>query len=252
MENKSIEKQDIQKIRIALSEKYLVGKGIEIGALHRPLYVSKKAHVKYVDRLDMIGLRSHYPELNEYELTKIDILDDGEKLLTIKDCSLDFIIANHMLEHCENPLGAIRNHLAKLRSKGVLYYAVPDKRYTFDAERQLTTFDHLVDDDKRKIIDKESRTGHFLDFIKAVYKDMPSAEQKTNAEKFMQMNYSIHFHVWNASSFREFLKKSQKYFNDSFEIIEFRENGEEMIAILRKRRTHKVKKVLRRLYGIFS
>ena len=97
--------------RRALSDKYLTGQGIEIGALHYPLEVGEQVSVRYVDRLSSEELRPLYTELREFPLVPIDIIDDGEKLSRIEDESLDFIIANHMLEHCENPLGTIRNHL---------------------------------------------------------------------------------------------------------------------------------------------
>ena len=97
--------------------KYLVGQGIEVGALHQPLWTSERASVRYVDRLDVPALRRHYPELGALELVKVDIVDDGEKLSSLPDGQFDFIIANHMIEHTENPLGTIRNHLRKIREE---------------------------------------------------------------------------------------------------------------------------------------
>ncbi|HBB37196.1 MAG: Methyltransferase type 11 [Candidatus Moranbacteria bacterium GW2011_GWC1_45_18] len=252
MTNEAIEKQDIQKVRKDLSNKYLHGNGIEIGALHRPLWVNEKAAVKYVDRLDNPGLKSHYPELDQYELTRVDIIDDGERLLTIQNDSLDFIIANHMLEHCENPIGTIRNHLAKLTNNGVLYYAVPDKRHTFDAGRELTDFKHLVNDDKKGIADDNLRRKHFFEFANAVYKDKPLSEREEATKKFLDMNYSIHFHVWDALTFKEFVTKSRIYLNNSFEILELQENGEEIITILRKQKNGKLQSILRKLLRFFN
>ena len=36
-------------------------------------------------------------------------MDDGERLATIADATQDFVIANHFLEHCQDPLGALGN-----------------------------------------------------------------------------------------------------------------------------------------------
>ncbi len=80
-------------------------------------------------------------------MVPLDSIDDGETLSTISDDSLDFIIANHFLEHCENPIGTIRNHLKKVKTGGILLYVIPEKTYTFDKERTLTEFNHLIDDD---------------------------------------------------------------------------------------------------------
>ena len=67
-------------------------------------------------RFDPRWACARYPELAQFDLVPVDIVDDGETLSSLEDSQLDFIIANHMLEHTENPLGAIRNHLRKIRS----------------------------------------------------------------------------------------------------------------------------------------
>ena len=89
--------------------------------------------MRYVDRMPVTLLRRHYPELDELPLVEIDdVGDDGERLQTIEAQSQDFVIANHLLEHTEDPISTIRNWLRVLRPGGVIYMAVPDKRHTFD------------------------------------------------------------------------------------------------------------------------
>jgi hypothetical protein len=65
-------------------------------------------------------------------------VDDGERLEKVEDASAGFLIANHMLEHCENPLGMLRNDLRKVAHGGWLYYAMPDMRCCFDIARPPT------------------------------------------------------------------------------------------------------------------
>jgi SAM-dependent methyltransferase len=132
--------------RKKLASKYLSGDGIEIGALHSPLKIPAKAKVRYVDRMSVADLRKQYPELARCKLVEVDIIDNGEKLSTIEDCSFDFVIANHMIEHCQEPIGTMQQFLRVLKPGGVLYMAVPDKRYTFDFDRSVTSIDHLVRD----------------------------------------------------------------------------------------------------------
>jgi len=45
------------RLRTLLTDEFLAGSGIEIGALHHPLAVPAGAKVTYVDRLDVHGLR---------------------------------------------------------------------------------------------------------------------------------------------------------------------------------------------------
>jgi len=100
--------------RREVSARFLQGTGIEIGALHYPLWVDPdRARVRYVDRLTVPELREQYPELSAYALVEVDVVDDGETLSSFADSTLDFVIGNHMLEHCENPLGTTRNYLAR-------------------------------------------------------------------------------------------------------------------------------------------
>jgi len=220
-------------LRHVLSDKYLVGQGIEVGALHQPLWTSERASVRYVDRLDVPALRRHYPELGALELVKVDIVDDGEKLSSLPDGQLDFIIANHMIEHTENPLGTIRNHLRKIREGGVLYYAVPDKRYTFDVDRPITPFEHLVRDDQEGT--HLSRMEHFVEWGRLVGK-IPPDQLDEHVAKLLESNYSIHFHVWDHAQFGDFLKRANDYLGNPFAVEYYGQNGIEVITILRKLR----------------
>ena len=78
-------------------------------------------------------LRQEYAELVNLDLVEVDIVDDGETLATIADGSQAFIIANHFLEHCEDPIGTIGTHLRKLQAGRRPLLHGPDKRYTFDS-----------------------------------------------------------------------------------------------------------------------
>ena len=222
----------MQAVRRSLAKEYLEGNGIEIGALDCPTWVPPKARVQYVDRVSVAQLRAYYPELVKHQLSEPDRIEDGERLPSFASESLDFVIANHMLEHCEDPLGTMRTHFDRIRSNGVLYYAIPDKRQCFDHSRPLTPFAHLVADNTDG--GAQSRWGHYLDW--AVYvnglADPAAAEQ--NARENMRNAYSIHFHVWTPNSFLEMLHAAREYLGTPFTIEHFQENGTEAITILRK------------------
>src|SRR5437763_15908927 len=59
--------------RVALARLYLRGEGIEIGALHNPLPLPRRAKARYVDRLSVADLRRQYPDLRDKPLVKVDI-----------------------------------------------------------------------------------------------------------------------------------------------------------------------------------
>lgn len=228
----TIPKHMLEK-RQTISQRYLVGQGIEVGALHYPLWISDQAAVQYVDRLPIEGLRQQYPELEAFSLVNVDIVDNGEYLLKIEDNSLDFMIGNHLLEHCENPLGTIRNHLCKVKANGILYYAIPDKTQSFDRDRPLTDFDHLVKDDV--LGPGWSRRSHFREWVELVNQQTEPEKIKHDVQILEEMNYSIHFHVWDQATFTAFLTQAQSYLGDTFSIDCIEPNDTEVIAILRKR-----------------
>lgn len=218
-------------IRDRIAQQYISGDGIEVGALHGPLPVPQTARVRYLDRLPVSELRRHYPELAQHQLVDVDIIDDGETLSSIADCSLDFVIANHTIEHCQNPIGTIQQNLRVLKSGGIIYMAVPDKRYTFDRDRPLTPFDHLI----RDYTDgpEWSKKGHYEEWVKLVQK-APENEVEERVQHLLGIDYSIHFHVWEQSSFMELLLYCQQQLKSPFDIELIQKNAEEFICILRK------------------
>lgn len=219
--------------RFKLSHKYLSGDGVEIGALHNPLRLGPAARVRYVDRYDVDGLRRHYPELNNLDLVTVDVIDDGETLSTFREGELDFIVANHFLEHTENPIGTLRNHLSKLRSGGKLFMAVPNKHYCFDLHRPLTSFEHLLSDDQGDPAD--SRADHYREWTRLVVKPENPADIEARANQLMAQKYSIHFHVWDARTFHDFLERTRAYLGNAFDIEHFSFSGIEILAVLKKR-----------------
>ena len=130
--------------RNRVAEPFIKGKGLEIGALHNPLKVPPGVQVQYLDRMTVEELRAHYPELHSEKLVAVDIVDDGEKLSKVQSATQDFVIANHFLEHCQNPLLAIENMLRVVKAGGILFLAIPDKRYTFDINRPIMPYEHLL------------------------------------------------------------------------------------------------------------
>lgn len=218
--------------RNSISYRYLQGQGIEIGALHNPLPVKKGVRVTYVDRLSVTDLEKHYPELSAYTFTEVDIIDNGEILDRIQNNSLEFIIANHFLEHCENPLGTMRNHIKKLKDKGILYYAIPDKESTFDKNRPLTEFNHLINDDVNG--SSVSREQHFFEWVNIVENYQDADQIKNRISVLKAMNYSIHYHVWNLETAFQFLYNAGKYLNHQFRVVYFEKRNNEIIILLKK------------------
>ncbi|MGC1165689.1 MAG: methyltransferase domain-containing protein [Solirubrobacterales bacterium] len=226
-------------VRATFAERFLFGEGLEIGALHQPLAIPSHARARYVDRMRSEELRQEYPELTDWNLTEVSIVDDGEQLTTIPAESQDFIIANHFLEHTENPIGTIENHLGKLKPGGILFYAVPDKRFTFDFKRQPTPLNHMVADYEEG--PERSRHQHYTEWARWVEEGSgpPGQAEEQRIERRAQVledaKYSIHMHVWTQAEFLELILDMRKRFDEAFDIEAAARTGIEFVVVLRKR-----------------
>ena len=225
--------------RAEFAYRFLAGEGLEIGALNRRLPLPAWATAKNVDRLATTELRETYRELAGTELTEVDVVDDGERLETIAAGSQDFIVANHFLEHTDDPIGTIETHLSKLKPGGILFYAVPDKRFTFDHRREVTTVEHIVHDHEEG--PEWSRREHYDEYAAAVLggqgeREAPDFAER--AEKFAReleaTQTSIHAHTFSATSFLALLVECRRRFDEGIEIEAFARHGAEVIAVLRK------------------
>ncbi len=226
---------DYLAARAVFAESFLFGEGLEIGPLHQPLATPRDARARYVDRMPVEELRREYPELATWDLTEPDIVDDGETLATVAPESQDFIVANHFLEHTEDPIGTILTHLSKLRPGGILFYAVPDKRYTFDFRRPATPLDHMVADHEQGA--ERSRREHYEEWSRLVID--PDAEDgkdwQERAEELRDVGYSIHMHTWGEAEFLRLVLECRERSDGDFDLVAAAHQGLEFIVVLRKR-----------------
>jgi predicted SAM-dependent methyltransferase len=209
---------------------YLRGRGIEIGALHRPLRVPYAARVCYLDRLPREELYRQYPNLAGHKLVPVDIVDDAERLARVADGSQDFVIANHFLEHCQDPIGTLVHFFRVLRDDGILFLTVPDKRYTFDRDRPVTPLGHLLADHEA---DAElSRREHVSEFVRLVMKATAPQELEREVDRLLATDFSIHYHVWTQTELMELLLELRR--RVPFEVELFLRRAYEVLMVLRK------------------
>lgn len=220
---------DKRILRAHIARRYIAGTGIEIGALGTPLDLPPNAQAIYVDRFSLEDLRNEYPEMAHRTLQSPDVIDDGEMLHRFDEGSLDFIVANHFLEHCEDLLGTLAVHASKLRKGGRLFYAVPNRDYTFDRHRQVTPFEHLVQDYLGGA--EKHRAAHYLEWATKVEgREGDDAEER--ASHLQQINYSIHYHAWDAKALLRTLALGTEFIQFPGFVAHFELNLHEIICVL--------------------
>jgi hypothetical protein len=180
----------------------------------------------YVDRLPEAELRRHYPELDGQPFAPVSVLGTAEDLSAFPDNSLDFIVANHLLEHLEDPIAGLIEFHRALRPDGALYMALPDARVTFDRARDLTPPAHIIDEHRHGT--ESNRAAHYRDWVvnvenQGLVSHLESREDDADSRirELMQMAYSIHFHVWRADTFLEFLFAAEREAGIDFELAAF-------------------------------
>lgn len=210
--------------RSILAQKYLRGRGAEIGALMQPVLVPVGSSTSYIDLVPA----SYWRSQPDYPGTKIidpDILDDGTKLETVKDAQFDYLVAAHVLEHVDDPISALKTWLRVVKPGGHLLIAVPDKRFCGEEDRPLTTVEHLLRDHEEG--PQVSAAEHYRDFGTHL-KGYSGARLDQYVREAEPM---IHFHTFTLASFVQFLVAVQDL---GFELIEACLNVNEDIAVLRR------------------
>jgi SAM-dependent methyltransferase len=218
---------DAQGVREDVARRYLRGSGLELGALHLPLRVPPHVCVRYVDRLRADELRRRYPEYAERWIVDPEIVDDAGTLASVAGASQDFVIANHVLEHMEDPIGALESWLRVVRPGGVLYLAVPDKRRTFDAQRPSTRVEHLERDHAEG--PQWSRSQHYEEYARLAER-VPEEDVEARAGTLERERVDIHFHVWTLPELLGFLHSLDLPFDT--ELVQA--NANETLLILRR------------------
>ena len=187
--------------------------------------------MRYVDRMDVDTLRSHYPELNDEPLVPVDVIDNGEQLATVADASQDFVIANHFLEHTQDPIATLQNHLRVLRPGGHLYLAIPLKDASFDVRRPVTSIEHLMRDHRDG--PEGSLEQHYEEWAALVEGCAPEQLAERVAD-LRARDYSIHFHVWDEPGLLELMAHLQAELHMPFTLKRAKRNHYELILVLQK------------------
>jgi SAM-dependent methyltransferase len=216
-----------------LAWQYIRGEGIEVGAFNNPLRIPPSAQVTYVDRLTTEELRAEYPEMNDYEIVPVSIVADGESLEQLADASQDFIIANNFLEHCQDPIGTLRNFFRVVRPRGILFLVIPNRRSNIDVDRVETPIDHLIRDHEKG--PEGSRWEHYMDWTRSILKIDEEGQARRKAEELIRADYSIHFHVFTEFEVLDLLCVLRRRYGVAF-FIEYIANNayHETIVVARK------------------
>lgn len=195
--------------KTSLYLKYFKGKkGIEIGG---PSAIFSKEIPIYqvINSLDGCNFSNHTiwegnisegDGYNYYNDKKgYQYICEASNLQSIPNENYDFLIASHCLEHCANTLKTVKEWLRVLKKGGAIMLVLPDKKYTFDHNRPITTFEHFVDDFKNNIDERD--LTHLTEILELhdLSMDLPAGpiEQFINRSSNNYKNRCLHHHIFD-------------------------------------------------------
>lgn len=240
----------------------LRGQGLEIGPLSRPLVMKSLHQVKYVDHCSTEELIEKYPTTNEHisGIYDVDLIWNEKTILEINSgAKVDYIVASHVIEHVPNPVGWLSEVHEALNLYGFLYLIIPDKRFTFDAFRSVTSiqeFREAAKDCRRKpgyrsILDhfinvRKIDTWQAWDNYESINEAEPHhslADLKHALDEFEKGKYvDVHASVFTPWSFFEFMKTVQDEFQIDFKLVDFlttQDHDLEFYVVLQKNQKEK-------------
>jgi SAM-dependent methyltransferase len=121
--------------------------GLEIGPLASAVVAKSAANrVYYVDHCKTPELIEKYRgQVPAESIAEVDIVwSRGSLREAVGDKSFDYVIASHVIEHVPDLIGWLRDISDVLVPGGILALAIPDKRYTFDVARELSTVGEVI------------------------------------------------------------------------------------------------------------
>ncbi len=231
--------------RARLARKYLKGNGIEIGAQASPLKVPSHVTVKYLDVIRHNEILQKFPELDPKKIVHVDFVSDGFSLNGIVDAQFDFLIANHVLEHSPNPIGALVQWNRVLKPGGKIFCSVPRLDKHFDKGRALTTWEHLYQDytlylEGAEVEICQRNMDHYMEWLlisePAIIKK-PALNRELIEKRSLKLSENkeeIHFHTFDKGLTQSVFYNLQKVGLLDLKVLTILQTRVEIIVVVEK------------------
>ena len=211
-------KQPTKRRMIQLAATFKGQEGIEVGgpsaffsfksAFPIYLYANKIDGVNFSNNTLWEGKIKEGNLYNYYKNKKgFQFIGEAAHLKDVNDASYDFVLSCHSLEHVANPIKALKDWSRVMKTKGRLVLVLPDKEFTFDNKRPVTTLAHLIEDYKNNTTEEDST--HFEEVIEMHdFKHDAFVQSKEDLIKRTNLNMenrAVHHHVFNLDLVKELL-----------------------------------------------
>jgi SAM-dependent methyltransferase len=127
-------------------------------------------------------------------------INEGSDLSTIPSGHYDVLLSCHSLEHIANPLKALKEWNRVLKTNGHILLILPHPKYTFDHNRQITKFEHLLKDFNDNIDESDLSCVDEVTEFHDLKRDMVGPKTKEELRKRSINNIEnrcLHHHVFD-------------------------------------------------------
>ncbi|MBX3726864.1 MAG: glycosyltransferase [Xanthomonadales bacterium] len=188
--------------------RHLTGHGLELGALNAPARLPEGLRVEYVDCMSRDEALKVFPELPQAVVAPVDhVVDlDAVGLAPFPDASVDFVIANMVLDHVANPVRVLSEMFRVVRPGGHVMLSVPDKHYTQDRDRPCTSFQALADAWRAGVdrVDDEA----YRAFLAVAHPEIEASGPALAAAVRRARARRESVHVWGSGAFVRFMESA--------------------------------------------
>ncbi len=222
-------------------------RGLELGPNGRPTLFKAETDIYYLDwkNRQQLVAECAYPDQVD-SIPEIDYVVSSNNYQEVVRGTFNHVIANHVLEHVPNLIQWLINIAALLDPGGILFLALPDKKFTFDKFRPNTRLSHILAEfyDGTSVITND----HFLEaeiFYDLGFLGQPMVvSERLNRARLEAMlargpHIGYHCHIFDSETVLDTIFKPIFWMGYvDFDIVDFvpakLERGAEMLIVCRK------------------
>jgi predicted SAM-dependent methyltransferase len=204
--------------------------GLEIGPLATPTLTKSECggRIKYIDHATTGELREKYRHnafVKIEDIVDVDFLWGQKTLSEAVSCTrFDYVIASHVIEHVPDMIGWLNEIAEILKEHGILSLAIPDKRFTFDILREISTPGQFIEDFilHRRHPSPQATFDHVAKYVTIDIKDvwdgkvsirnlvhantLQQAYQLVEDSLVADQYYDVHVSIFTPASFLDLVK----------------------------------------------
>lgn len=209
---------------------YLRGQGIEIGAGKNPIKLMGNARCEYGDIAEHALFDSDNLKIKKIIVNLNSKINSDLKIVN----KYDFVVAQHVLEHCDSMVRSLSVLRNLCKSGGVIYISLPNKNFDKDSKwiRQYGLMHHIAEYFVPRFFSDDHKKNYIKEVTNAVLssggEDYQGSEVVSTAmqEEILKGNipheheYLYHKHSYSLEGWLHLLLKLNALFKIGIELID--------------------------------